>query len=159
MSTNLLSVIEQQQKALEHCVDAIVERGLNGSQEQARKWGLQLPLERAYAALAAGQQALEQTRGEPERSLYEMLQMCVDENKQLRAQLAGMERLLHFKAAIEADPPASEPAQSSNPPAKHSESRLLDSDQARAELAAMRATEKDAGLFAFALAATALEAK
>ena len=53
MTTNLLSVIEQQQKALEHCVDAIVERGLNGSPEQARKWGLQLPLERAYAALAA----------------------------------------------------------------------------------------------------------
>ena len=58
MSTNLLSVIEQQHKALEHCVDAIVERGLNGSPEQARKWGLQLPLERAYAALAAARSVL-----------------------------------------------------------------------------------------------------
>ena len=62
-------VIEQLVEALDHCMDAITERGLNGSPDQAEKWGLQLPLERAYAARAAGQQALEQTQTQVEAEL------------------------------------------------------------------------------------------
>ena len=130
MTTNLLSVIEQQQKALEEWERVDVLGREPHIHRDSWKQFVQDRNTKHTAALAAGQQALEQAQGEPERSLYEMLQMCVDENKQLRAQLAGMERLLHFKAAIEADPPANDPAQSSNQPAQHSESRLLDSEPA-----------------------------
>lgn len=61
LNLQVVSAFGQAQEALEHCVDAIVERGLNGSQEQARKWGLQLPLERAYAAIAAGQKFIKES--------------------------------------------------------------------------------------------------
>ena len=57
-------VIEQLVEALDHCMDAITERGLNGSPDQAEKWGLQLPLARAEYAITAGKQAVEQTQGE-----------------------------------------------------------------------------------------------
>lgn len=79
MTTNLLSVIEQLVDALDHCRGAITERGLNGSPDQAEKWGLQLPLERAYAALAAGQQALEQTQveAEPEWNDENVIAYCI----------------------------------------------------------------------------------
>ena len=51
-----------------------------------------------------------QPQGEPEKSLYELLRMGAEENNQLGAQIARMDRLLHFKAAIEASPQATEPA-------------------------------------------------
>lgn len=107
----------------------------------------QKQLSAAAAELRRLQSLVETQAPEIECSLHEMLQMCVDENKQLRAQLAGMERLLHFKAAIEADPPASDPAQSSNPPAQHSESRLLDSEQAPNPLDALTKTCEGLGLY------------
>ena len=45
-------------EALEHCKDVIVERGLNGSPEFAKKWGLALPLERSEKAITALREAL-----------------------------------------------------------------------------------------------------
>lgn len=51
-------VIEQLVEALDHCMDAITERGLNGSPDQAEKWGLQLPLVRAESAITAAQSML-----------------------------------------------------------------------------------------------------
>ena len=51
-------VIEQLVDALDHCMDAITERGLNGSPDQAEKWGLQLPLARAESAITAAQSML-----------------------------------------------------------------------------------------------------
>ena len=72
-------VLEQCVQALNHCMDAITERGLNGSPDQAEKWGLQLPLERGSAALAAGQQALEQTQveAEPEWNDENVIAYCI----------------------------------------------------------------------------------
>lgn len=51
-------VIEQLVEALDHCMAAITERGLNGSPDQAEKWGLQLPLVRAESAITAAQSML-----------------------------------------------------------------------------------------------------
>ena len=51
-------VIEQLVDALDHCMDAITERGLNGSPDQAEKWGLQLPLARAKSAITAAHSRL-----------------------------------------------------------------------------------------------------
>lgn len=51
-------VIEQLVEALDHCMSAITERGLNGSPDQAEKWGLQLPLVRAESAITAAQSML-----------------------------------------------------------------------------------------------------
>ena len=51
-------VIEQLVEALDHCMGAITERGLNGSPDQAEKWGLQLPLVRAESAITAAQSML-----------------------------------------------------------------------------------------------------
>ena len=45
-------------EALEHCKDAIVERGLNGSPEFAKKWGLTLPIERSEEAITALRQSI-----------------------------------------------------------------------------------------------------
>ena len=53
-------------EALEHCKDAIIERGLNGSQEFAKKWGLMLPLDRSNKAITAIKQALAAPVQEPE---------------------------------------------------------------------------------------------
>lgn len=39
---------------------------------------------------------------EPEKSLHELLRMGAEENEQLKAQLAGMEKLLRFKEAMDA---------------------------------------------------------
>ena len=72
-------VIEQLVDALDHCMSAITERGLNGSPDQAEKWGLQLPLVRAESAIAAGQQALEQTQveAEPEWNDENVIAYCI----------------------------------------------------------------------------------
>lgn len=51
-------VIEQLVDALDHCMAAITERGLNGSPDQAEKWGLQLPLVRAESAITAAHSML-----------------------------------------------------------------------------------------------------
>jgi len=51
-------VIEQLVEALDHCMDAITERGLNGSPDQAEKWGLQLPLAKAKSAITAAKEHL-----------------------------------------------------------------------------------------------------
>lgn len=53
MSTPYTSVMLQALEALEHCREAIVERGLNGSEEFATKWGLMLPLEASSKAIEA----------------------------------------------------------------------------------------------------------
>ena len=45
-------------EALEHCKDVIIERGLNGNPEFAKKWGLALPLERSKKAITAVRKAL-----------------------------------------------------------------------------------------------------
>jgi hypothetical protein len=45
-------------EALEHCRDAIIERGLGGNPDFAEKWGLTLPLDRSNKAITAIKQAL-----------------------------------------------------------------------------------------------------
>ena len=45
-------------EALEHCKEVIIERGLGGNPEFAKKWSLNLPLERAGDAITALKQAL-----------------------------------------------------------------------------------------------------
>ena len=54
-------------EALEHCKDVIVERGLNGSPEFAKKWGLTLPLERSEKAITALREALAQQPAQPSK--------------------------------------------------------------------------------------------
>lgn len=65
-------VIEQLMEALDHCMGAITERGLNGSPDQAEKWGLKLPLVRAKSAITAAQSMLANptpsTAGEAEQA-------------------------------------------------------------------------------------------
>lgn len=49
--TTLHKAAQAALEALEHCREAIVERGLNGSEEFAAKWGLTLPLESSAKAI------------------------------------------------------------------------------------------------------------
>ena len=52
------STVKLALEALDHCKDVIVERGLNGNPEFAKRWGLTLPLQRSEEAITALREAL-----------------------------------------------------------------------------------------------------
>jgi hypothetical protein len=101
-------------KALEHCKEVIIERGLGGNPEFAQKWGLKLPLERAGDAITAIQQVL---AAQPAPVAWgkptdEMVRAATDEYDEWAAENKGTTECIRaiLVKALKATPPAAQPA-------------------------------------------------